>query len=301
MKRVLITGAAGFIGSKLAEKLKGDDNNIIFLCDKILGNNSNCCEVDLTNIIETREYIHCIKPDIIFHCAGNANVQSSIAHPQQDFNSNVVTINNLLLSLLEEKMSNVKVVFLSSAAVYGNPNILPMGENEKLNPLSPYALDKMICENILYYYSKNHGFKVKIARIFSCYGEGLKKQILWDMFTKFKKTGELRMFGTGQESRDYIHVDDVTNCLILLSKDDSNEIIYNICNNEETKITTIVNMFAETMNINKSLISFSELTRNGEPINWCGSNQKIVKLGYKKTVELQDGISRYCKWLRTVE
>ena len=154
-----------------------------------------------------------IKPDVIIHCAGNTGIQSSVEYPAYDFTSSVTLSHNLMFSLHKLNLTHTRFIFLSSAGVYGSPKTLPISEDSPLSPLSPYALHKTMCEQMCMYFAANYGMDVKIARIFSAYGAGLKRQIFWDMFRKYRKTGRLDLFGTGQESRDYIHVDDVAQAL----------------------------------------------------------------------------------------
>lgn len=137
---------------------------------------------------------------------------------------------------------------------------------------------------------------VKIARIFSAYGAGLKKQIFWDMYRKYKLTGRLDMFGTGTESRDYIHVDDVIQAIYLLATTNSDGIIYNVANGEETTIRTATELFAESIGAPLDSISFNGAVREGDPINWRADISKISAIGYKKTVDLKSGITDYVNW-----
>ncbi len=299
MKKVLITGGSGFIGTKLAE-INHTMGNQVEVWDVLTNVESNYSiyNVNLSNEDEITQRLQQFCPDIIFHCAGSADVRVSVENPKLDFERNVALTHNLLFALHKLNFHAVKMVFLSSAAVYGNPVSLPISENALLNPLSPYALHKIMCEEICTYFRKNYGIDVRIARIFSAYGNGLKKQIFWDMYQKVVKTDELNMFGTGAESRDYIHVDDVVQALMLIARQNKGEhYIYNVANGEEIKIKDIASLFATCAGIPESSIHFDGYVREGDPLNWCADISELKRLGYQKKVSIQDGISDYYKWV----
>lgn len=225
MGNVLVTGASGFIGSKLLEYFykKGyntigwDKNNVI--------QKTNIICFDLCNKSDIIRQLNEFCPDIIIHCAGNADVTKSVQNPETDYQGNVTITHNLLFGMHYLKMYNTCCVFLSSAGVYGNPTELPISEETELNPLSPYAVHKVMCEELCRYFVNNYGMNIKIARIFSAYGPGLRKQIFWDMYNKAKDFGSLNMFGSGNESRDYIYIDDLIHALYLLATKKSEDII----------------------------------------------------------------------------
>lgn len=293
IERVLVTGAGGFIGSKLTDLFLYEGFNIKGW-DRI--NTEKFDNIDMLDqeavISELRKY----RPNIIIHCAGSADVGKSVQYPETDYAGNVTITHNLLFALHKLHMEETRVVFLSSAGVYGNPIELPITEDMPVNPLSPYALHKVMCEDMCRYFKNNYGMNIKVARIFSAYGAGLRKQIFWDMHLKAEKTGKLEMFGTGNESRDYIHVNDVIQSLYLLATSESDEMIFNVANGEETTIRQATEWFAECAGISKKMISFNGFAREGDPINWRADNSRIKKLGYKKSVEMKDGLQEYVNW-----
>jgi len=299
MQKVLITGAKGFIGTKLVEKFnsKGYWVEGWDICKNANKFNS----IDMKNYTEILEALKGFVPDIIIHCAGSADVSFSVKQPNDDYVSNVTITHNLLFALHELNMDETKVVFLSSAAVYGNPEKLPIVEEMKLKPLSPYALHKVMCEDICSYFINNYKMNIKIARIFSAYGVGLKKQIFWDMHNKMKRTGSLELFGTGNESRDYINIADVVQAIYLIATVNTEQIIFNVANGEEITIKEAVYCYAESNGISKDIISFNGVIREGDPINWRADITRLKELGYVKSVSIQNGINDYCKWLKESE
>lgn len=303
MKKILVTGANGFVGSHLCEMFNNENYNIIGTdFEKRFSNDKyEFIESDLLND-DIESLLSHINPDIIIHCAGSADVHKSVLNPLFDFNGNVVILHRLLFAMKKLNMENCRFVFLSSAGVYGQPKQLPITEESPLNPLSPYALHKKICEDICQYFVENYNFNIKIVRIFSTYGPGLRKQIFWDMNEKIKNTGFLKMFGSGNESRDYIYITDLINAIYLIAVDDKEKHnIYNVGNAEEVYIKDIAKMFAKEKGLSQDRIIFDGYVREGDPINWRADISRLEKLGYKKAVNIENGIKFYVDWINSLE
>lgn len=298
MEKILITGANGFIGTALYEFYVRNGSAVI---GWNRSESVRCCAVDMMNKNLIVSALEKERPDYIFHCAGSADVTKSVSDPVMDYESNVSITQYLLQAVYEINNYNPRIVFLSSAGVYGNPVTLPIKESDSYNPLSPYALHKVMCEQLCNFYYKQYRLDIKIARIFSAYGRGLKKQIFWDMNRKFHETGRLDMFGTGEESRDYIYISDLVRALNLISRSDEKEIVYNVANGVETTIRTITEEFALAKGIDKSEILFNGDVREGDPFNWRADITNISRLGYYPTVQISDGIADYVAWLTEIE
>lgn len=297
MSKVLVTGAGGFIGKKIALHFVRNGYEVVgwdtFSDNAVFP----MLELNMSKFEDVTQALEELKPDIIIHCAGSADVGKSIEDPEVDFLGNVTLTHNLLFAMHKCGLEKLRFVFLSSASVYGNPRSLPITEEMELNPLSPYAVHKVMCEELCKYFINNYGADIKIARIFSAYGVGLKKQIFWDMYNK-SKTGKLSMFGTGSESRDYIHINDVVYALYLLATTTSDDVIFNVANGEEVTIREATEIFAKASNIELNNIVFNGVVREGDPLNWRADITKISELGYKKSISVQEGINEYSKWVR---
>lgn len=299
-KRVLITGASGFIGSKLLEKFSYDNYDVTgwdrndTSINGIMVKNTDMSTKD--SIVNALQYYN---PDIIIHCAGSADVGKSVDNPEMDYEGNVTLTHNLLFAMHKCGLEKKRFVFLSSAGVYGNSVSLPITEDMSLNPLSPYAIHKVMCEDLCRYFINNYGADIKIARIFSAYGAGLKKQIFWDMHNKLMNTGRLDMFGTGNESRDYIHVNDVVKSIFLLATKDSEFTVFNVASGEETTIRRVTEFFAKYNHIPNEKIHFNGIVREGDPLNWKADIKRISSIGYEKSVCIEEGIKEYTEWCKT--
>lgn len=301
-KSVVITGVNGFIGSHMAEKCLKDgyhvigiDINSISVVDKIEYYQLNLYEDSIDDILELHH------PFALIHCAGMADVNYSVQHSDSDFVSNVMIARKVLYSI-KNVSDDTRFVFLSSAGVYGNPISNPISENHEKNPISPYALHKVLVEEICLYFVKQYNIDVRILRIFSAYGVGLKKQIFWDMGQKVKEYGMLELFGTGEETRDFIYIDDLVYAIwLIMEKNKTDEIVYNVANGIEIKIKDVAEIFCEKCGLSKTKISFNGYKRQGNPINWCADIGRIKKLGYKPQTDIDTGISQYVKWLRSMD
>lgn len=297
--KVFVTGANGFIGSHISTYFFENGHSVIGLDRKFVQAEWTSVALDMADEKAIVNALIDEMPDIIIHCAGSADVGKSVADPLSDYVGNVSLTHNLLFAVHKVGLQNTRIVFLSSAAVYGNPGTLPITEETGLDPLSPYALHKVMCEDICQYMHSNYGMDVKILRIFSAYGEGLKKQIFWDMYQKSKSTGKLSMYGTGKESRDYIHIKDLIYAIYLVSIQARREdCIFNIANGEEITILEATEIFANAIQLEKEKIFFTGEVKEGNPINWRADISKLKLLGYTKNVSIQDGIMRYIEWLK---
>lgn len=297
--KILITGINGFIGSHFADRM-AEDGHVICGIDRLVGNGKY--PTDLFDI--TREdvgkYLSELKPDVIVNCAGQASVPNSISHPQDDLQENTIIVHKLLFGMQQAGLTNTRFIQLSSAAVYGNPVSLPIDENATVNPLSPYALHKKMAEDVCLFFSDNCNVDVKILRIFSVYGCGLRKQILWDLYQKYLNTGKLTLLGTGNESRDYIHIDDLVEVMKIATISGNKEKIWNVASGIETYIKDVAQIYAKNLGLNESNVLFDGKVRAGDPLNWCADISRIKGEGFKPLKNISDGIAEYIEWIKNV-
>lgn len=296
MSKILITGASGFIGNRTARYFFEKGHDVIGWDQSDSQRTITIQRVDMLDESAMVRALANHNPDIIIHCAGSADVGKSLREPIVDYEGNVTITHNLMFAMCRLGLEKTRFLFLSSAGVYGNPKSLPITEDMPFNPLSPYAVHKVMCEELCKYFTVNYGMNIKIARIFSAYGAGLRKQIFWDMYNKYQNTGKLDMFGTGNESRDYIHIEDVVQSLYLLATTDSDEMIFNIANGEEVTIREATELFAENVGAGKDIISFNGIVREGDPLNWRADISRIKAIGYKKTIDMKQALGGYVEW-----
>lgn len=238
------------------------------------------------------------KPDAIFHMAGSSSVPMSVRNPYLDFQRTVGTTLDVL-EYIRLKSPQTKFIYPSSAAVYGSVEKVKLHENSPLNPISPYGSHKNIAEILCQSYSSQFGIAFSIIRFFSLYGSGLKKQLLWDLCCKSETSkGEIPLYGTGEEVRDWLHVDDAVELLWLASENTSTD-AYPV--NGGTGIGTTVREIAEEIGkcfgTDRNIV-FNNIIREGDPRFYLADISRAKSWGWGPRRELRDGIREYVRWFR---
>jgi UDP-glucose 4-epimerase len=292
--KILILGSQGFIGSHLT-KFFCDQKQKVYGCDLIDFNTNDFIYTKISVLDSAFElFISNNSFDICINASGNGNVSVSFEDPIFDFNSNVVVVDKILF-FLTKYQPTCKFIHLSSAAVYGNPVLLPVSEESALQPQSPYGYNKLLSEIVCQKYFNLFSIPIVILRPFSVYGNRLKKQIIWDVCSKIRDSDSIEMFGTGAESRDFIHISDVLQCIDLLIKHaDFNAEVYNIANGDEVSIKELLALI--TTHYPTKKVVFTSTTRIGDPLNWRADITKLCLLGYKRSIPLVEGIEQYISW-----
>lgn len=296
--KILIIGSKGFIGSHGVEYLS--KKNEVWQCDIVVDYTTpNYLLLDATNanyeeIFSTTDF------DVCINCSGAASVPDSIKHPQRDFVLNVYNVFKQL-DAIRKFNPTCKYINLSSAAVYGNPETLPVNENQSLAPISPYGKHKKMAEEIGQEFYNDFGIKTCSLRIFSAYGPGLKKQLFWDLYHKQKNTNNITLFGTGKETRDFIYISDLVQAIAcIVQKADFKGEVINVANGEELSIEKVATIFYQLVN-GKVKVNFGGEERKGDPINWVADTSKLEQLGYQQKINIKEGLLNYVKWLKEQE
>ncbi len=302
MKKMVITGANGFIGRSAREYFEKEYDIIgIDIAEKCVGGADGRLTYYQCNMskdpAELSMIMGSVQPDVILHCAGSANVGASVVNPMADLDGNLHSLYQLLIALaaIEKKP---KIIFMSSAAVYGNPVRLPIREGDAPAPISPYGLHKLMCEQLCHYYNEVHGYRTRSIRIFSAYGSGIRKQIFWDIYQKYQTFGTIDLFGTGDETRDYIHVADIMRAIDCIIKYEGEEEIFNVANGEEIPIRELAHSYAEQLGESPDIVTFNGKVKAGDPRNWRADITLLKKTGYRKSVSFAQGVSDYVQWVR---
>jgi len=297
-KSVLITGAAGFIGRYVAREFSRKGYNVLgigwgkFPEHSEWGVSSWCeSDVSLEALCEFSG-----QPDVIVHCAGGSSVAYSIEHPRKDFCMTVDTISHVLEYVrLHSRKS--RLVYPSSAAVYGKVNKTPIFENVLLNPISPYGRHKVIAESLCQMYAQEYHVAVAVVRLFSIFGEGLRKQLLWDACNKLENR-DFSFFGSGYETRDWLHVKDAA-ILMAVAADHAHvncPVINGACG-EGVVVRDVLEVIAACFNWNGPPV-FSGQGRVGDPEKYIADTSKAGDWGWKPAISWQEGVRSYVKWFR---
>jgi len=302
--KALVTGGAGFIGSHLVERLLEGMTEVV-VADNLSnssGENLEAVKQDTSFIkIDTRsesffDFLEQESFDVIFHLAGNAYVPPSVRDPRYDLDLNFSPLFRIL-EFLKERQSDTALIFTSSAAVYGNPLYLPIKEIHPTVPISPYGVGKLAGERYMAVFSELYGLRTASVRLFSIYGPRQEKQLVYDFMVKLRKTsGLLEVLGNGRQTRDLVYVKDVAGALCTVWENGklAGE-VYNIATGKENSTAEIAQAVTESMGFQPN-ITFTGKTRGGDPERWCGDNEQLAKIGFKKFMPLREGLEETVRW-----
>ena len=301
MKSVLVIGVAGFIGRYTARYFSEQGWSVIGIDNSPpenapLANLSKYYRLQLPNA-KLASVLQEKSPDLCIHCAGRASVGQSITDPSADFHSGTVLTFEILNSL-RLYTPDCRFIFLSSAAVYGNPESLPIRETQSLAPISPYGFHKRQSEQLCLEFTKVYNLKTAIVRIFSAYGPGLRRQVLWDICQKAITQDSLQLQGTGEESRDFIHALDIARALLVVAQGAPMEAnIYNLGTGREVAIAELANLILDTLEYEHSPL-FDGVVPHGTPYNWQADISELKALGFDPSVSLERGVKTFANWCR---
>lgn len=301
--KCIVTGGAGFIGSNIVDRLIEDNHQVIIFDDLSTGKIENINpkatfhKVDISEsyLARTGWYQTVMREvDVVFHTAANARVQPSIEDPVSFNNVNVTGTLNMLKSAVDAKVS--RFVYSSSSSVYGNVEQLPTPESHKLNPLSPYALQKLIGEQYCKLFSDLYNLETVCLRYFNVYGE---RQLLdgayclvMGKFARQRLNGEpMTIRGDGEQRRDFTYVGDVVEANILAGFNSKIPIfqckgeVFNIGNGDNRSVNQIADMLGDNKITVEPVI---------EPRETLADNNKALRvLGWKPTSKIENWIVKY--------
>jgi UDP-glucose 4-epimerase len=294
-KNILVTGGAGFIGSHLCKKLSSLTSNLTIYDNLSSGKVENVKHLPQVHfvkadILDLKKLYSQEKADLIYHLAAQVVVPYSMENPIEDFETNA----RGTLNVLEKaRKDDARVVFASSAAVYGNTTKLPTPENYGFSPDSCYGLSKVVGEQYCNMYSKQYGLDTTILRFANVYGPRCHG-VIEDFLDKISRNPEkLEIIGTGLQSRDFVHVSDVVDALILSA---TSEIAvgetFNIGFGKTTKIIDLAKMILKILGLsNKTVITTTNVPWQGD-INtiWFDINKVQKVLKWHPKISLEDNL-----------
>ena len=300
MKRVLVTGAYGFIGRHVARELSRQNYEV-----RAIGHgawsrgewqNWGIADWYPSDITIESLITYAGEPDWIFHCAGSGSVAFSMSHPYQDYQRSVSTT-HAVLEYIRTVHPAAALVLPSSAGVYGLAERMPINVNEVLNPVSPYGLHKKMAEDLCLSYGKHFGVRTAVVRLFSIFGVGLRKQLLWDACSKIAAKNAI-FSGTGNETRDWLHVEDAAKLMVFAAQNASpNCPIVNGGVGKATSISEVVNAIVEDIGSTQIPI-FSGASRPGDPLHYLANISEALAWGWIPIQNWRDNIRSYVHWFK---
>ena len=297
MRKAIVTGGAGFIGSNLVNRLIEKGIEVVVLDNLSTGKEENInpkakfiqCDISKSSIFDLMYNMK--GADVVFHLAALARVQPSIEDPIPFNEVNITGTLNILLAA--HKTVIKRVIYSASSSAYGNTDILPTPEDAPTNPLSPYGLQKYVGEQYCKMFSEVYGLDTVSLRYFNVYGEqmnfgGAYKTVIAVFIEQMQKGEKLNIVNEGNQRRDFTYVGDVCNANILAATTSNkfNGEVFNVGNGDNFSVNEVADMFGGEKKYGEKRI---------EPFETLADNQKIKSLGWKPTGNLSEWIKNYIK------
>ena len=295
-KKSIVTGGAGFIGSNLVDRLIKEGHKVIVLDNFISGRKKNLSNhskknlkiinIDISNNKNLNKYFKGVS--YVFHLAGLAEIIPSIKEPRKYFINNTLGTLNVLEAAKKVKIK--KFIYAASSSCYGFPKKFPTQENDKIDTKHPYALKNFLGEEAVINYANFFDMPNISCRFFNVYGPRLNTRgqygaVFGNFLTQKKNKKPLTVVGNGNQTRDFIHVNDLTNAFIKLIRSNLRNKIYNLGSGKETSINKIVSIIGgEKIFIPK---------RPSEPNRSCANISKIKKdINWKPNISIKEGVKK---------
>lgn len=309
MSNYLITGGAGFIGSTLANYLS-NENSVVVIDDLSMGKKDNLVKNSnlkfINGSVTNKEVMSDVlinnNFDYIFHLAAIASVADSVERPVETHQVNFESV-LLLLELIKNYQKDLKrLVFSSSAAVYGDELTLPKQEESVIRPLTPYAVDKFAAEQYVLDYYHLYGIPTSAVRFFNVYGPNQNPEspysgvisILVDRYKKLQSGMETQftLFGDGSQSRDFVFIEDVIQALLLVAnKEEALSRQFNVGTGNAISLIELIKVIDEALEL--SLTVKHETERDGDIKDSVADISRLKSLGFKPNFSIHEGMKKY--------
>lgn len=306
MNKILITGGAGFIGSNLAKSLVKDGNKVVIVDDLSMGQVENIEGLDvefLEHDVTDKEFMHHLlrryKFDYIFFLAAVASVADSVERPLETHAVNQEAVLDTLEFIHHNDLPLKRFVFTSSAAVYGNLPDMPKKETTRVQPLTPYAIDKYASERFTIDYEALYGLPTVAVRFFNVFGPNQNPEspysgVLSIITDKLKNDETFNLYGDGSQTRDFVYVADVVKALRLVATKTPNATVYNVAQGGETSLLDIIRTYEKVAG--KKLNIKRMPARNGDINKSVADISKIKSIGFEPDWSLERGLKAYWEY-----
>ncbi len=308
-KKIMVTGAAGFIGSHLAELL-AEDNDLVIVDDFSIGCIENLANLegrpgvrieraDITELDKMRELMEGI--DVVFHMAISC-LRTSLNHPMlsHDINSG----GTLHLCMAAHEHGVERFVYCSSSEVYGTAQTAPMAEDHPCHPTTVYGASKLAGENYALAYWKTYGMPVTVIRPFNTYGprepqEGARAEVIPRFTMQLLAGRQPVVYGDGEQTRDFTFVEETARGLMLAGAcDDLVGDVVNVAYGQEVSIRRIAELLMEMTDRNDVGLRHEE-ARPGDVLRHYADVTKAKNvLGFEAKIDIEEGLRRYLEWFK---
>jgi nucleoside-diphosphate-sugar epimerase len=281
-QKILVTGGNGYLGYNFIKRLLDQKAfvSVIDVSPNATDLNIGYYQVDLSEEKTIKQVVHEINPDYIFHLAALLNRSRDFSICNDLIEANLIGTINLLNAIKDIDYTNL--IYISSSEVYGNENQSPFKENMLVSPTSPYSLSKYFGEKAVSTFSNIQSKNFTILRLFNFFGKDMPKNFFLSQLIDKLKNNENFDMTKGEQKRDFLHVLDVIDAMILAVNKRSYNQIFNVCSGEGKTLKELAIEAKELLN-SKSEINFGAIPyRKNEIWEMIGDNTKIrFKLGWK--------------------
>lgn len=310
--QIYLTGAAGFIGSHLAERLVARGHRVVGLDNFDAFYASSIKEENLSSLRDNDKFtLHrgdildaalvartLADCDVVCHLAALAGVRPSVADPLRYHQVNV----DGTLQLLEvcRTIGIKRFILASSSSVYGARSNLPFREDDACDqPASPYAATKRAAEHYVHTYAHLLGLQATVLRFFTVYGPRQRPEMAIHKFARLMQQGQpIPFFGDGTSARDYTYIDDVINGTVAaVERNASGYSVYNLGGEQPTTLTQLIAELEGTMG-RRAVLSRQGMPRGDVPLTCADITAARRDLQYTPTIRLEEGLRRFVAWLR---
>jgi len=307
--RAIVTGGAGFIGSHLVDRLVSEGYSVTVIDNLSCGylenleQHKNSREVKVLNV-DLRDAKRLEKifrgHDVVFHIAAHANIRESLSDHMADLENNVIATLNVLEAMCKNEIH--ELVFASTSAIYGEAAVRPTPEDYFPVQTSLYGASKLACEAYAQAYTEFASIRFWAFRFANVVGERCRRGVIWDFVHKLlKNPSELEILGDGKQSKEYLHVEDCVEGMMVGYRKASGKVnIFNLGMEEQTLVDRVADIVIEEMRLDKEKV---KRRYTGGPRGWIGDNpvvqlslERIKKLGWKPKVSSEEAIRRTAKW-----
>ena len=308
--KVVVTGAAGFIGSHLTERLLREGHEVTGI-DAFVDyypravkerNLAHCRAQPAFRLVEGALQDLDLRPlfdgaRAVFHLAAQAGVRASWGREFELYTGhNVLATQRLLEAAVEA--GTPRVVYASSSSVYGDASEMPLREDSACHPMSPYGVTKLAAEHLGRLYERNHGLPVVSLRYFTVYGPRQRPDMAFHRFLKAARDGEtMRVYGDGRQTRDFTYIEDIVGATRAAADSGRPGCVYNVGGGERVSVNQVLEM-VEQVTGRKPRVAREEPQKGDVRDTSADTAAASRDLGFRSTVSLREGLAREWAWIQ---
>jgi len=307
--KALVTGCAGFIGSTLTDRLLEDGYEVIgidrfsdyYARDLKEQNIASAVKNPHFTLLEEDilEMERFPPVDYVFHLAAQAGVRASWGKSFTIYTRDNIQATQRLLEFYRDQEIR-KFVYSSSSSVYGDVT-LPMREDQRVQPVSPYGVTKLAAEHLCSLYGKNYGVPIVSLRYFTVYGPRQRPDMGINRFVRAILNGEsITIYGDGNQTRDFTYIDDAVEANLLAAISDARGEVFNIGGGNRISVIDLVRAIEATTGKTAHICHIEEQKGDVQD-TWADTGKAEKALGWQPRIKINEGIERYIQWLVTRE